>query len=112
MAPRIAVIDDDLAFLDLMQDLLGETEGYEVVTSANWALSLEFLKQTQPDLIILDLVLGWRQTGWAVLDTLREDVALSSIPVILCSAATADLERFAAQAPRSRSTVTLAKPFD
>src|SRR3954447_7156742 len=85
--PRIAVIDDDVVFVELMHDLLATGEGYDVVSSPNWAHGLDFDKQTAPDLIILDLMMGREQTGWAVLDLLRQDPQTAHIPVILCSAA-------------------------
>src|SRR5439155_7781262 len=84
---RIVVIDDDAVFIDLMRDLLANGEGYEVVTTAQWLNSFEFIKEVAPDLVILDLMLGRDQTGLTVLELLREDPSTAGIPVILCSAA-------------------------
>jgi CheY-like chemotaxis protein len=84
---RIAVIDDDLAFLELMRDLLGTGEGHDVRTSADWIGSVEFISRVQPDLVILDLMMGREQIGWAVIDLLREQPATRYVPIILCSAA-------------------------
>jgi CheY-like chemotaxis protein len=109
--PRIAVIDDDAVFLDLMQDLLGAGEGYEVITSSDWLDSFGFLKQAQPDLIILDLMMGREQTGWAILELLHEDEATRDIPVILCSAAAPALDQHADRL-RPGLVSALAKPFD
>ena len=109
---RIAVVDDDAVFLDLMQDLLGLGEGYDVVTNADWAVSVDFIKHTQPDLIMLDLMLGRTQTGWAVLDLLGADEATRDIPVILCSAAAPALDHRPTHAPQPLTVVSLAKPFD
>src|SRR5262249_6893581 len=109
--PRIAVVDDDAIFLELMEDLLGVGEGYEVVTSANWIDSFVFVKQAQPDLVILDLMMGREQTGWAILDLLRQDVATRDIPVILCSAAAPALDKYA-DGSRHVAVALLAKPFD
>ena len=108
---RIAVIDDDAVFLELMQDLLGAGEGYEVVTSAEWVDSFVFIKETQPDLVILDLMMGREQTGWAILELLREDPATRDVPVILCSAATPALDKHADRLAQGRVSA-LAKPFD
>ena len=110
--PRIAVIDDDVVFVELMHDLLANGEGYDVVSSPHWFKSFEFIKQTQPDLVVLDLMMGREQTGWAVLDLVREDPETAHIPIILCSAAAPALsqskQRLAAQGPIE----TVAKPFD
>lgn len=109
---RIAVIDDDDVFVDLMRELLAFGEGYDVVSAPDWLRSVEFVREAQPDLIILDLMLGRTQTGWGVLDLLREDPATAPIPVILCSAAAPALRRCDAPASGHGAVATVAKPFD
>ena len=108
---RIAVIDDDPTFLELMQDLLGGGEGYEVSTCASSVDSLEFVKRAQPDLVMLDLMLGREQAGWAVLELLRSDPATSSTPVIVCSAAVRALDGQTERCNKFAVEV-VAKPFD
>jgi CheY-like chemotaxis protein len=109
---RIAVIDDDAIFVELMHDLLGNGEGYEVVSTPHWPLGIEFIKETRPDLIILDLMMGREQTGWAVLDVLQDDPATAAIPVILCSAAAPALSRCARRPSRPGLLEAVPKPFD
>ncbi|HEY3058624.1 MAG TPA: response regulator [Chloroflexota bacterium] len=105
---RIAVLDDDSVFLELMQELLGVGEGYEVFTCAQWVNSFEFIKQVQPDLVMLDLMLGRELHGWAVLELLRSAAETSDVPVILCTAAAPEIAR-----PSNRTGVVyMAKPFD
>jgi CheY-like chemotaxis protein len=109
---RIAVIDDDAVFVDLMRDLLAVGEGYEVVSAPHWLQSVEFVRDAQPDLIILDLMLGRELTGWGVLELLRADPRTAPIPVIVCSAAAPSL-RQCAEPPYGHGTVeAVAKPFD
>lgn len=105
---RIAIIDDDAVFVELMRDLLAEGEGYEVLSAPNWLHSVEFVKETRPDLIILDLMLGRDQTGWAVLELLRSDPLLAEIPVIMCSAAEPALRKCVGIG----AIEAVAKPFD
>lgn len=109
---RIAVIDDDAIFVDLMRDLLMVGEGYEVVSAPHWLRSVEFVKEVQPDLIILDLMLGREHAGWGVLELLREDPAMARIPVILCSAAAPSLKQCPQQALGDGELEAVAKPFD
>jgi CheY-like chemotaxis protein len=109
---RIAVIDDDAVFVDLMHDLLAVGEGYDVVTAPHWLHSVEFVREAQPDLIILDLMLGRNTTGWGVLQLLREDPRMACIPVILCSAAAPALRPCDAPRVGHGPLVTVAKPFD
>jgi CheY-like chemotaxis protein len=108
---RIAVIDDDPTFLELMHDLLGGGEGYEVFTCASSVDSLEFVKRVQPHLVMLDLMLAREQAGWAVLELLRSDPATSSTPVIVCSAAVRALDGQTEQCNKFAVEV-IAKPFD
>ena len=109
---RIAVIDDDAMFLDLMRDLLAAGEGYEVVSTDGWLESVEFVKHARPDLIMLDLMLGRHQNGWAVLELLREDPSTARIPVIVCSAAVPALEQVVWPANGHGAVEAVAKPFD
>ena len=109
---RIAVIDDDPIFLELMQDLLGAAEGYEVFTTVSCLGGYEFVKDVRPDLVILDLMLGRQQAGWGVLELLRSDIATCSTPVILCSAAVAVLQHDAPGPSGSAALERVAKPFD
>ena len=109
---RIAVIDDDAVFVDLMRDLLAVGEGYDVVTAPHWLQSVEFVRDAQPDLIILDLMLGREATGWGVLQLLREDPRMARIPVILCSAAEPALRTFDARDVGHGPLEAVAKPFD
>src|SRR3981081_760923 len=87
---RIAVIDDDTVFVDLMHDLLANGEVYEVVSNSHWIQSYEFIKDVQPDLVILDLMMGREQTGWAVLRWLQEEQSSAHLPVVLCWSARRD----------------------
>jgi CheY-like chemotaxis protein len=110
---RIAVIDDDAVFVDLMRDLLAYGGGYDVVSTAHWLQSFEFIRATRPDLIILDLMLGrGGQTGWRVLEVLREDPSTARIPVILCSAAVASLPGVVVSPNGHGAVEAIAKPFD
>jgi CheY-like chemotaxis protein len=109
---RIAVIDDDTVFVELMHDLLANGEGYDVVSTSHWPRGLEFIKETQPDLVILDLMMGREQTGWAVLDLLQDDPTTAAIPVILCSAAAPALQQCATRTASRGVVESVAKPFD
>ncbi|MHB8619924.1 MAG: response regulator [Chloroflexota bacterium] len=109
--PRIAVLNDDPAFLELMHMLLEQTEGYEVRVLAETSGSHEILKDWRPDLVILDLVMGQEEAGWKVLELLTLDPSTSAIPVIICSAATQSLKLNEDRLKEYRVGV-LPKPFD
>ena len=110
MATRVAVINDDTAFLQLMYELLLE-EGYEAHCYKEGAAAYEQVRELDPAVIILDIRMGSPETGWQVLELLKLDRALSKKPIIVCSAAVSELQ---AHAPylQSKGCMILAKPFD
>ena len=86
---RVLVIDDDPQFIDLMQSLL-IAEGYEVASCTRGAESYERARAVHPDAITLDLRMP-DLSGWEVLQQLRTDPELRSVPVLVISAAGAEL---------------------
>src|ERR671939_7991 len=109
--PRIALINDDTVFLELMQDLLEEMEGYEVLICKEGDRAYEFVKQERPDLVILDIRIGGEETGWTLLELLTLDPQTRPIPLIVCSAAIRDLQDHQPMLERFGIGV-LPKPFD
>src|ERR1700716_803714 len=108
---RIAVINDDTAFLDLMHDLLEDEENYDVLICKERDNAYQFVKQAQPDLVILDIRIGGEEHGWTILNLLTLDPATHHIPAIVCSAAIQSLHEH--QEMLSKLGIrALAKPFD
>ena len=106
----IAVVNDDMAFLGLMEQLL-EEEGYRVLPLNEAGQAYQMLKRHRPELVILDIRLGNPDAGWLVLEALRLDPATTNIPVIVCSA---DLRALQERQEKLRQVrcECLAKPFD
>lgn len=108
---RILVINDEQEILELLHDLLCE-EGYEVFMYSYAIEELAEIKRFNPDLIILDLMLGDHQPkGWQTLQKLKLDQATASIPVIVCTAAERSVkeqEGFLL----SKGVLVVLKPFD
>jgi DNA-binding response OmpR family regulator len=86
---RLLVVDDDPQFLQMMELLLAE-EGYfpELCQSSRDAYHLA--RQLQPDIITLDLRMP-APSGWDILQSLKTDSALAQVPVLVISAAGAEL---------------------
>ena len=110
-ATHIAVINDDTAFLRLMHDLLEAVEGYSVTFRREAEGAYEFVKEHQPDLVILDIRVGHEESGWTILELLTLDPVTRPIPVIVCSAALHSLQEHAALLKQYDCEV-LPKPFD
>ena len=109
--PRIALINDDTAFLSLMQDLLHDAEGYDIATCRVGDEAYQFVKDYQPDLALLDIRMGGEEIGWTVLELLTLDPATRQIPLIVCSAAVRELHEHEALLDRY-GVMVLPKPFD
>ena len=105
------MINDDTAFLELMQTLLEEEENYEVLVCREWDSAHQFVRDRQPDLIIQDIRIGGEEHGWTILNLLTLDPQTCSIPMIVCSAAISSLHEH--QEILSRYGIrALPKPFD
>jgi CheY-like chemotaxis protein len=109
--PRITVINDDTPFLSLMQQLLADSEGYDVVTRKEWDGAYEFVKEVRPDLVILDIRIGGEERGWQILQMLTLDPETLPLPVIVCSAAVDELQEHQALLDKY-GVRALPKPFD
>ncbi len=109
-APLLALVEDDDGLRQVLAMALTQ-EGYRTLLLAQGAGAYEAIRLAQPDLVLLNLWLEERETGWAVLEQLRADPATRHIPVILCSA---DAPALAARAERVQElgVLILAKPFD
>jgi CheY-like chemotaxis protein len=108
---QIAVINDDTAYLELMHDLLEEQEGYTITICKEADAAYEFVKQAQPDLVILDVRVGHEENGWMILNLLTLDPATRPIPVIVCSAAVHSLQEHE-ELLQQYDCEVLPKPFD
>lgn len=86
--PRILVVDDEQAVLDLLVYNLSRAH-YEVLTAANGRQALELASQAEPDLILLDLMLP-EIDG---LDVCRELRKVSQVPVIMITARGEEVDR-------------------
>lgn len=85
--PRVVVINDTEEILELFRDILTEM-GCDVVLMSYAPDDLRRIEQEQPDLIIIDFVLGGREfQGWQLLQKLRMNRATESVPIIACTAA-------------------------
>jgi DNA-binding response OmpR family regulator len=86
---KALVIDDDPQFVELMQSLLA-AEGYQVASCTRGADALSTAREVRPDVITLDLRMPGH-SGWEVLQELHGDPDLAGVPVLVISAAGAEL---------------------
>jgi CheY-like chemotaxis protein/anti-sigma regulatory factor (Ser/Thr protein kinase) len=78
---KVLVIDDDPTARDLMERFLTR-EGFQPVTAENGEEGLKQARASRPDVITLDVMMP-KMDGWAVLQELKSDPELRTIPVIM-----------------------------
>ena len=105
---RVLVVDDDDVIRQLITVNL-ELEGFEVATAVDGQDCLDKVKDVDPAVITLDIMMP-RLDGWEAADRLRADPETAGIKVVLLSARAqeADLQR----GSRMGVDAYLTKPFD
>lgn len=78
---KIAIIEDDVA-ISQMYRIKFEAEGYEVETAENGKIGLELIKDMNPDIILLDLMMP-EMDGEEMLKRLRQETWGKDVKVII-----------------------------
>ncbi len=81
----ILVIDDDIDLVEIIRVTL-ENEGYKVIDAQNGERGLARARQEQPDLLLLDVMMGDVDEGFQVAYQLRSDAATREIPILMLTA--------------------------
>jgi len=81
---RILLADDQEAVRRLIGITLGEDE-FELVYATDGEEALRVIRETKPDLVLLDLILPGKYDGFEVLQKMREDPTLDSRSVVIIS---------------------------
>jgi CheY-like chemotaxis protein len=105
----VLLIEDNLANLSLIENVLGRRKRVRLLAAMHGTLGLDLAREHHPDLVLLDLHLP-DQSGAEVLKRLRADTETADIPVVVVSA-----DRTSDQADAMRKLGAadyLSKPFD
>lgn len=81
MSARVLVVDDDAALSEMIGIVL-ESEGFEAVFSADGTSAMEIFRQSQPDLVLLDLMLP----GIDGIEVCKRIRAESGVPIVMLTA--------------------------
>lgn len=84
MAKKILIADDEPDILEIIQFNL-QAEGYEVITAKNGDEAIEKAKKTNPDLIILDVMMPYKN-GIEVCNLLRMMPAFKETLIVFLTA--------------------------
>ncbi len=104
---KILIIEDEKNIILLLKMFL-EHDGFEVLTAGNGFEGIKIAQKSNPDLILLDIVLPGID-GYLVCKNLKEDEKTKDIPVVVISARTSkdDVEKIFSSGAQDY----IAKPF-
>ena len=85
---KILIIEDDLGISGFLKLYL-ENSWFEVILYSTWEKAIEFIKETLPDLIILDLNLPWKD--W--IEITKELRETDNTPIVMLTARTSELDK-------------------
>jgi len=104
---RILIIDDDALVRRFVGALLSNG-GYEVHEAADGEIGLRVASMMTPDLILVDLVMPYRD-GYELITALRQEETTRAIPVIILSVR--DREEDVVKGLRLGADDYIVKPF-
>ncbi len=81
---RILVVDDEERNRRLLVAML-EAEGYTALEAADGAQALELVRQSPPDIVLLDIMMPGMD-GHEVVRALKADAATKAVPVVMVTA--------------------------
>ena len=106
---KILIVDDELANVALLEDLLSDSGYTQVKSIMDPRLTIQTCAEFEPDVVLLDLRMP-HMDGFAVLEALRAKSTGAFLPVIVL---TADIDAQSKyRALRAGATDYLLKPFD
>jgi two-component system, OmpR family, phosphate regulon response regulator PhoB len=104
---RVLVVDDEPDVLLLCRVNL-EFEGYEVIEAGDGEEAMARLRETSPDVVLLDVMLP-KMDGWQVLAAIKEDEELRDLPVVMLTAKVQDQDQIRGWSQGAADYIT--KPF-
>ena len=80
---RIVIADDDPIVIKFLSAIFHD-EGFEVRTADDGEKALKVIRESRPDLIILDLVMPYHD-GFEICQQVRSEALTANVPVIILS---------------------------
>lgn len=108
---KILIVDDEPHLRTLIQQTLEELEddGVDLFTASNGEEALDTIRREQPDLVFLDVMMP-KKNGFDVCSTVKNELGLSHIHIILLTAKGQEFDRQRGQEVGADMYMT--KPFD
>ena len=107
MGKRVLAIDDNVDFLNMLEDMMKETN-FDLKTLSDSRKAEEYIDEYKPELLILDIFMPER-TGFNLLEDFGEKGLYGDIPKIFLTCLDDDVEKMTAKACGVSQYIT--KPF-
>ena len=105
MAKRVLVVDDEQSTRKYLSVVLREG-GYDPVTACDGKDGMEKIKQSRPDLIILDVMMP-KRSGLVLFKQLKKDDQYKEIPILMLTGASGVIEEM-----KAHEDETFESPYD
>lgn len=83
----ILIIDDDIDLVEIIRVTL-ESQGFQVIDAQTGERGLEMARERNPDLILLDVMMGKVDEGFQVAYELRSNDITAETPILMLTAVT------------------------
>ena len=107
MGGKVILIEDERNIIEAISFILSR-DGWDVKTHSNGHDAIDAVRQRQPDVVILDVMLPGK-SGFEILQEIRNDADLASLPVLMLTARGQDKDREMAE--RAGASLYMTKPF-
>ena len=108
---KILIVDDEPHLRMLIQQTLEELEddGVELLTASNGEDALNSIRDEQPNLVFLDVIMP-KKNGFDVCDAAKHELGLSNVYIILLTAKGQEFDR--KRGDEVGADLYMTKPFD
>lgn len=108
---RIAVVNSDPQFLELVSELLEEVGPYQAFTFRDTETSLAELRAIAPDLVIIDILVDALPSGWELALVAGADQTLGPVPIIVTTPDMPGVQHRVGELRQIANVRVLPKPF-
>lgn len=107
MGKHVVLVEDELNIAEAIRFVLSN-DGWRVETLANGANAVEVIRNADPDLVMLDVMLPGK-SGFEILHDLRADPGFADLPILMLTARGQSRDREMAQ--KAGVSRFMTKPF-
>jgi len=104
---KVLVVEDSVTQREMISQLL-KNSGLAVTVANDGLEALGRLKNTKPDIVVLDIVMP-KMNGYEVCRRIKSDPTTKDIPVVMCSSKGEEFDRY--WGLKQGADAYIAKPF-